>query len=257
MKAILLAGGLGTRMREETEFRPKPMVEVGGRPVLWHIMKNLGHYGITDFIVATGYKSDVIKEYFLNYEALSNDFTIELGKKDSLEFYDAHDEAHWRVTVAYTGEDTPTGGRVYKASKYLDDEPFFVTYGDGLADVDINALRAFHEQQGTLATVTTVQPFSRFGVMEVGEAGKVRDFREKPQLEGWINIGFFIMQPGALAYLNGKSVLEEEPLAALAKDGQLSAYRHTGFWQPMDTYRESQMLNDLWDSGRAPWQVWS
>jgi glucose-1-phosphate cytidylyltransferase len=257
MKAILLAGGLGTRMREETEFRPKPMVEVGGRPVLWHIMKNLGHYGITDFIVATGYKSDVIKEYFLNYEALSNDFTIELGKKDSLEFYDAHDEAHWRVTVAYTGEDTPTGGRVYKASKYLDDEPFFVTYGDGLADVDINALRAFHEQQGTLATVTTVQPFSRFGVMDVGEAGRVRDFREKPQLEGWINIGFFFMQPGALAYLNEKSVLEEEPLAALAKDGQLSAYRHSGFWQPMDTYRESQMLNDLWDSGRAPWQVWA
>ena len=257
MKAVLLAGGLGTRMREETEFRPKPMVEVGGRPVLWHIMKNLGHYGITDFIVATGYKSDVIKEYFLNYEARNNDFTIELGKKDSLEFYDAHDEAHWRVTVAYTGEDTPTGGRVHKVAKYLDDEPFFVTYGDGLADVDIDALRAFHEQQGTLATVTTVQPFSRFGVMEVGDAGKVRSFREKPQLEGWINIGFFIMQPGALAYLNDESVLEEEPLAALANDGQLSAYRHTGFWQPMDTYRESQMLNDLWESGKAPWQVWS
>ena len=257
MKAVLLAGGLGTRMREETEFRPKPMVEVGGRPVLWHIMKNLGHYGITDFIVATGYKSDVIKEYFLNYEARNNDFTIELGKKDSLEFYDAHDEAHWRVTVAYTGEDTPTGGRVHKVSKYLDDEPFFVTYGDGLADVDIDALRAFHQQQGTLATVTTVQPFSRFGVMEVGDAGKVRSFREKPQLEGWINIGFFIMQPGALAYLTELSVLEEEPLAALANDGQLSAYRHTGFWQPMDTYRESQMLNDLWDSGKAPWQVWS
>ena len=257
MKAILLAGGLGTRLREETEFRPKPMVEVGGRPILWHIMKNLAHFGITDFIVATGYKSDMIKEYFLNYEARNNDFTIELGKKDSLEFYDAHDEAHWRVTVAYTGEDTPTGGRVHLASKYLDDEPFFVTYGDGLADVDINALRAFHEQQGTLATVTTVQPFSRFGVMEVGDAGKVRSFREKPQLDGWINIGFFIMQPGALEYLSDESVLEEAPLAALANDGALSAYRHTGFWQPMDTYRESQMLNELWESGKAPWQVWN
>mgnify|MGYP000022743893 CR=1 FL=1 len=257
MKAVLLAGGLGTRMREETEFRPKPMVEVGGRPVLWHIMKNLGHYGITDFIVATGYKSDVIKEYFLNYEALSNDFTIELGKKDSLEFYDAHDEANWRVTVTYTGDDTPTGGRVHRASKYLDDEPFLVTYGDGLADVDIAALRSFHEQQGTLATVTTVQPFSRFGVMEVGDNQKVRDFREKPQLDGWINIGFFIMQPGALAYLNDDSVLEEEPLAHLAKDGQLSAFRHTGFWQPMDTYRENRMLNEMWEEGSAPWRVWT
>jgi len=233
------------------------MVDVGGRPVLWHIMKNLGHYGINDFIVATGYKSDVIKEYFLNYEALSNDFTIELGKKDSLEFYDAHDEANWRVTVAYTGEDTPTGGRVHRASKYLDNERFLVTYGDGLADVDITALRRFHDQQGTLATVTTVQPFSRFGVMDVGDNQKVRDFREKPQLDGWINIGFFIMEPAALGYLAEDSVLEEEPLAQLAKDGQLSAFRHAGFWQPMDTYRENRMLNEMWETGTAPWQVWS
>jgi glucose-1-phosphate cytidylyltransferase len=257
MKAVLLAGGLGTRMREETEFRPKPMVEVGGRPVLWHIMKNLGHYGINDFIVATGYKSDLIKEYFLNYEARNNDFTIQLGKKESLEFHDIHDESRWRVTITYTGEETPTGGRLYKASKFLDGDPFLVTYGDGLADVDISALQEFHRQQGTFATVTTVQPSSRFGVMDVGDAGKVRSFREKPQLDGWINIGFFIMQPEVLTYLHEDSILEEEPLAALASDSQLSAFRHTGFWQPMDTYRENRLLNDMWDTGTAPWQVWS
>ena len=257
MKAVLLAGGLGTRMREETEFRPKPMVEVGGRPVLWHIMKNLGHFGITNFVVATGYKSDVIKEYFLNYEARNNDFTIELGRRDSLTFHDSHDEGRWTVTVAYTGDETPTGGRLHKVARYLDDEAFLVTYGDGLADVDINALRAFHQNQGTLATVTTVQPFSRFGVMEMGLGDKVTRFSEKPRLEGWINIGFFIMEPGALAYLDQTSALEEQPLAALAADGQLSAYRHPGFWQPMDTYRENKMLNDMWDSGSAPWQVWS
>ena len=256
MKAILLAGGLGTRMREETEFRPKPMVDIGGRPVLWHIMKNLGHYGINDFIVATGYKSDTIKEYFLNYEARNNDFTVELGKRDSIIFHDVHDESDWRVTVTFTGDDTPTGGRVHRAAKYLDNERFLITYGDGLADVDISSLVSFHDKQGTLATVTTVQPFSRFGVMEVGDNQKVRDFREKPQLDGWINIGFFIMEPDALQFVNGDSTLEEEPLARLANAGQLSAFRHKGFWQPMDTYRENRMLNDMWDTGTAPWQVW-
>jgi glucose-1-phosphate cytidylyltransferase len=257
MKAILLAGGLGTRLREETEFRPKPMVEVGGRPILWHIMKNLSTFGITDFIVATGYKSDMIKEYFLNYEAWNNDFTIELGRRDSLTFHDAHDEAHWNVTVAFTGETTMTGGRVFRAAKYLDDEPFLVTYGDGLADVDISALRKFHDESGCLATVTTVQPASRFGVMDVGSDGKVISFKEKPKLEGWINVGFFIMQPKVLEYLDADCVLEEEPLARLALDRQLSAYRHEGFWQPMDTFRESKMLNDLWDSGSASWQTWA
>lgn len=256
MKAIILAGGLGTRMREETEFRPKPMVEVGGRPVLWHIMKNLSHFGITDFIIATGYKSDMIKEYFLNYEAWNNDFTVELGRRDSLTFHQAHDEAHWTVTVAYTGDATMTGGRVFRAAKYLDEEPFLVTYGDGLADVDIDALRSFHQQSGRLATVTTVQPFSRFGVMDVQANGQVISFKEKPRLEGWINVGFFIMEHEALGYLNADCVLEEEPLAQLSANGQLTAYRHQGFWQPMDTYRESKMLNDMWDSGHAPWKVW-
>jgi glucose-1-phosphate cytidylyltransferase len=257
MKAVLLAGGLGTRMREETEFRPKPMVEVGGRPVLWHIMKNLGHFGISDFIIATGYKSDVIKEYFLNYQARNNDFTVTLGNRDALTFHDPHDEGQWKVTVAYTGDETPTGGRLHRVARYLDDEPFFVTYGDGLANVDIRSLRDFHVRQGTLATVTTVQPFSRFGVMEVEGEGRVTQFREKPRLEGWINIGFFMMEPRALDYIRDDSVLEEEPLAELARDGQLSAFRHQGFWQPMDTYRENRMLNDLWDSGQAPWRLWS
>jgi len=256
MKAIILAGGLGTRMREETEFRPKPMVEIGGRPVLWHIMKNLAHFGISDFIIATGYKSDMIKEYFLNYEAWNNDFTIELGKKHSLTFHDAHDEAHWTVTIAYTGENTMTGGRVKQAAKYLDDQPFLVTYGDGLANVDINVLRDYHKSTGSLATVTTVQPTSRFGVMNVDDSGKVISFAEKPKIEGWINGGFFIMELGVLNYLGPDSVLEEEPLARLAEDGQLSAYRHMGFWQPMDTYREALVLDSLWDSGVAPWKCW-
>ena len=256
MKAIILAGGLGTRMREETEFRPKPMVEVGGRPVLWHIMKNLAHFGINDFIVATGYKSDMIKEYFLNYEARNNDFTIELGRRESLRFHDAHDEAHWSVTLAYTGEATMTGGRVFRAAKYLGDEAFLVTYGDGLANVDIDALRSCHMESGALATVTTVRPSSRFGVMDIGSDGKVRNFLEKPQLDGWINAGFFIFEPGVLGYLSEDCVLEDEPLARLAAAGQLSAYRHEGFWQPMDTYRESKALNELWEAGVAPWCSW-
>ena len=256
MKAILLAGGLGTRLREETEFRPKPMVEVGGRPILWHIMKNLSTFGITDFIVATGYKSSMIKDYFLNYEVQSNDFTVTLGDRNSLHVHGAHDEADWKVTVAFTGDETQTGGRVFRAAKYLDDEPFFVTYGDGLADVDIDALRAFHAQSGTLGTVTTVQPASRFGVMDVAASGEVTRFREKPQLDGWINIGFMILEPSALQYFDAECVLEQGPLVDLAEAGQLTAYRHTGFWQPMDTFRESKLLNDLWTSGNAPWKQW-
>lgn len=256
MQAILLAGGLGTRLREETEFRPKPMVEVGGRPILWHIMKNLASFGIRDFIVATGYKSDSIKDYFLNYEARNNDFTVELGRNATLRFHGDHDESDWRVTIAYTGQDTMTGGRVFKASQYLDEGPFLVTYGDGLADVNIQRLVESHRRHATLATVTTVQPISRFGVMEVDETGKVRRFQEKPQLEGWINIGFFVFEREALTYLSEDCVLEQEPLANLASDGQLSAFRHEGFWQPMDTYREASLLNDLWDSGRAPWRTW-
>ena len=254
MKALLLAGGLGTRIREETEFRPKPMVEVGGRPILWHIMKHLSTYGIKDFIVATGYKSNMIKEYFLNYEPLGNDFTISLGNKDSLQIHGEHDESDWTVTVAFTGDLTNTGGRVLKASQYLDpDEDFFLTYGDGLANVNIDALKARHEQSGKLATLTTVQPTSRFGVLDLDANGEVTSFQEKPQLEGWINIGFMILNPKTLSYFTDDCVLESGPLSALARDNNLSSYKHSGFWQPMDTLRESKILNDLWDSGERPW----
>jgi glucose-1-phosphate cytidylyltransferase len=219
-------------------------------------MKNLAHFGITDFIVATGYKSDMIKEYFLNYEARNNDFTLKLGDRDSLVFHNAHEEAKWRVTVTFTGDSTPTGGRVLAASKYLDDEPFLVTYGDGLANVNVTDLIRFHQASGSLATITTVQPLSRFGVMDVTEAGQVISFREKPQLEGWINVGFFVMEPAVLAYFNIDTMLEDEPLMSLASKGLLSAYRHEGFWQPMDTFREAKQLNEYWESGTVPWKSW-
>jgi glucose-1-phosphate cytidylyltransferase len=257
VKAILLAGGLGTRLREETEFRPKPMVEVGGRPILWHIMKNLSHFGITEFIIATGYKSSVIKDYFLNYEAQSNDFTVQLGQRDKLEFHGNHGEADWKVTVAFTGDDTMTGGRVLSASKYLgSDEPFFVTYGDGLADVDIDALRESHQRSGKTGTITCVQPTSRFGVMDVSPSGQVTQFREKPRMDGWINIGFMILETRSLELFSSNCVLEQGPLVELARRGELNAFQHSGFWQPMDTFRESKLLNDYWDSGEAPWKKW-
>jgi len=232
------------------------MVEIGGRPVLWHIMKNLATSGIKDFIIASGYKSDLIKDYFLNYDAWNNDFTVELGNRDSLTLHGAHDEGDWKVTVAFTGESTMTGGRVWKAAKYLDDETFLVTYGDGLADINIDALKQAHMNAGRLATVSTVQPLSRFGLMDVDSNGIVQRFREKPVMDGWVNIGFFLMEPGVIEYLDENSVLEEQPLVDLAAAGQLSAYRHPGYWQPMDTYRESLMLNKLWESGEAPWKTW-
>jgi glucose-1-phosphate cytidylyltransferase len=256
MKIVLLAGGLGTRLREETEYRPKPMVEIGGKPVLWHIMKLFAHYGHDEFVVCTGYKSDVVKDYFLNYEALNNDFTLRLGDRDSLEYHGAHDEGHWRVTVAFTGDATMTGGRVFRASKYFAGERFICTYGDGVSDVDINALLAFHESHGRLATVTTVRPPSRFGVMDLAEDGRVERFREKPQADGSVNAGFFVFEPGVIDYLDDDCVLEQAPLMRLAADGELMAYEHDGFFQPMDTYRESLMLNEMWASGTAPWSVW-
>lgn len=256
MKTVLLAGGLGTRMREETEYRPKPMVEIGGRPVIWHLMNIFANSGHTDFVVATGYKSDIVKDYFLNYEGRNNDFTVTLGDRESIEFHGAHDEADWRVTVAYTGELTPTGGRVQRVGEYLNGERFMCTYGDGLANVDINRLLAFHEAHGKLATVTTVQPLSRFGVMDVSPDGVVESFREKPRVEGWINVGFFVFEPEALEYFTPDCVLEEEPLMGLAADKELVAFRHGGFWQPMDTYREWKMLTELWESGEAPWMTY-
>jgi glucose-1-phosphate cytidylyltransferase len=257
MKAVLLAGGLGTRMREETEFRPKPMVEVGGRPVLWHIMKILGHYDISDFVVCTGYKSEYIKSYFANYGVSNLDFTLTLGDQSSIRHHGSHAEFDWQVTVADTGLETMTGGRIKRIQKYVGDETFLCTYGDGIADVDIAALLDFHRSHGKLATVTATQPMSRFGVIDVQEDGAVATFREKPKTEDWINIGYFIFEPGVFDYLEGdETVLEDQPLLKLAKDGQIGAFSHHGFWQPMDTFRESQMLNNLWDSGDPPWKVW-
>lgn len=243
-------------MREETEFRPKPMVEVGGRPVLWHIMKVLDQQQIRDFVVCTGYKSEIIKNYFANYAAVNQDFTVTLGAHKGIQYHGAHDEAEWSVTVADTGPNTMTGGRIKRIQKYVDGERFLCTYGDGIADVDIAALLAYHESHGKIATVTTVQPTSRFGVLDLAEDGSVKNFKEKPQVEGWINIGYFIFEPAIFEYLDDDSVLEQEPLHRLAQDNQIAAYQHRGFWQPMDTYRESQMLNEMWDAGIAPWKRW-
>jgi glucose-1-phosphate cytidylyltransferase len=244
-------------MREETEFRPKPMVEVGGRPVLWHIMKILGHHGISDFVVCTGYKSEYIKSYFCNYGVSNLDFTLTLGDQSSIRHHGSHDESHWRVTVADTGPDTMTGGRIKRVRKYVGDEPFLCTYGDGIADVSISELLEFHRSHGKLATVTATQPMGRFGVIDMEKDGVVGTFREKPKSEDWINIGYFIFEPEVFDYLEGDdTVLEDQPLLKLAKDGQICAFAHHGFWQPMDTFHESRVLNKLWNSGNPPWKVW-
>ena len=257
MKAVLLAGGLGTRMREETEFRPKPMVEVGGKPVLWHLMKLFAAHSITDFVICTGYKGEQIKEYFLNYAAHNNDFTITLGQSSDLVFHDDHLESEWHVTVADTGPTTLTAGRVERIERFVQGERFIVTYGDGLADLDVSKLLAFHAEHGHKATITTVQPLSRFGLVDV-EDSLVTRFREKPQMDDWVSAGFFVFEPSVFDYLrNGDDMmLEHEPLARLAAEGELAAFRHDGFWQPMDTYRESVLLNEMWDKGTAPWKVW-
>jgi glucose-1-phosphate cytidylyltransferase len=256
MKAVILAGGLGTRLREETEFRPKPMVEIGGRPILWHLMKYFSAYGITDFVIPVGYRGDVIRDYFLNYEARTSDFTICLGRSHEIEYHSTHLEADLRVTVVDTGADTPTGGRVHRVQPHLAGERFITTYGDGLADVDLDKLLAYHEGHGRLATMTVVQPTSRFGVVDIEADGLVRRFREKPQGGEHVNAGFFVFEPEVFGYLDAGTALEREPLEALARDGQLAAFPHDGFFQPMDTYREVTLLNSLWDQGRAPWKVW-
>jgi glucose-1-phosphate cytidylyltransferase len=256
MEAIILAGGLGTRMREETEFRPKPMVEIGGRPVLWHIMKHLSTHGVRDFIIAVGYKGNMIREYFLNYETQSSDFSLTLGDKSSLVIHGSHDESDWRVTVVETGPDSPTGERVRQAAKYLRGEHVLVTYGDTLANVDVSQLVTQHRETGVAVTVTAVQPNSRFGVLDISEQDQVRSFDEKPQLEGWINIGYMVLDSDFARAVPPGSVLEQEPLGSAASSGAMSAYRHTGYWQPMDTYREYEALNQLWRMGEAPWKTW-
>lgn len=256
---VVLCGGLGTRLREETEYRPKPMVEIGGRPMLWHIMRLYAHFGFNEFVLCLGYKGMIIKEYFLNYQPLVSDFRIRLGESPSVSYVNGREVVDWSVTLADTGQDTMTGARVKRIQKYVNADLFMLTYGDGLADIDIRELLHFHRQHGKLVTVTGVRPPSRFGEMNVRD-GMVRHFDEKPQIsEGMVNGGFFVCQRGFFDYLSEDEncVLEQEPLRRLAADGQLAAYPHDGFWQCMDTYREWRLLTDLWDSDRAPWKVWS
>ena len=259
MKVVILCGGLGTRMREETEFRPKPLVDVGGRPILWHIMKLYAHYGFRDFVLCLGYKGSMIKEYFLNYEAMNNDFTICLGQKSQIQYTNNHEEQDFRVTLAETGADSMTGGRVKRAQRYLEDEErFMVTYGDGVSDVDIQNLVQFHCRHGKLATVTTFRPASRFGILDISESNQVKNFIEKPKSDAWASAGFFVFERKIFEYLDGdQCVLEREPLERLATEGQLMAYHHEGFFYAMDTYREYQALNELWRSGEAPWKKWA
>lgn len=255
MKAVILAGGLGTRLSEETQLKPKPMVEIGGRPILWHIMKIYSAYGINDFVVCLGYKGYLIKEYFANYALHSADVTFDLTSR-SIEYHNNNSEP-WRVTLVDTGEATMTGGRLRRVKKFLSDGTFCLTYGDGVIDVNVRELIEFHKRNQVLSTVTAVQPPGRFGSLSIAD-DKVDAFVEKPVSgTGWINAGFFVLEPAVIDYIDGdQTSWENEPLADLASDGQLSAFKHTGFWQPMDTLRDCKHLNALWESGAAPWAVW-
>jgi glucose-1-phosphate cytidylyltransferase len=256
MKSVILAGGMGTRLREETEYRPKPMVEIGGRPILWHIMKNLSCQNLNEFVICLGYKGDQIKDYFLNYATRLNDITIQLNNRAESTQHSNIEEESWRVTLANTGSDTMTGGRIYRIRSYVKDERFLCTYGDGLADVSIEKLLDFHLKHRKIATVTAVRPTSRFGAIEINSKHQVERFTEKPRAEKWVNGGFFIFEPEIFNYLNDDCILEKDPLENLAKDGQLMAYQHSGYWQPMDTYRETLELNELWQKSIAPWKKW-
>jgi glucose-1-phosphate cytidylyltransferase len=260
MRVMILCGGMGTRLRELTDLRPKPMVEIGGRPILWHIMKLYACHGMTDFLLCLGYKGSIIKEYFLNYEAMNSDFTVELGHRSGVHLHGAgHGERGWQVTLADTGESAMTGARIRRAAKFLgDDQTFAVTYGDGLTDVDLSAALAFHRSHGGLATLTAVRPPSRFGELAATE-GRVTAFIEKPQVaQGLINGGFFFFERGFIDYLTDDDtcVLEREPLERCAGDKQLFLFSHPGYWQCMDTIRDWESLQKQWESGRAPWKVW-
>jgi glucose-1-phosphate cytidylyltransferase len=255
MKAVILAGGLGTRISEETAVRPKPMIEIGGKPVLWHILKTYSHHGINDFIICLGYRGYIIKEYFANYFLHTSDVTFDLSN-NKLEVHQKHAEP-WRITLVDTGEHTQTGGRLKRVANYLDGETFCFTYGDGLADIDLTAELAFHRNNKTLATMCAVQPPGRFGAIDI-TGNRITRFEEKPSGDGtWINGGYFILEPEVLRYIDDDDcVWERGPLENLAKDGQLSAYSHSGFWQPMDTLRDKIKLEEFWQANNAPWKVW-
>jgi glucose-1-phosphate cytidylyltransferase len=255
MKAVILAGGLGTRLSEESHVKPKPMIEIGGKPILWHIMKIYSHHGINEFVICLGYRGYVIKEYFANYFLHMCDVTFDVSR-NSMEVHQKFAEP-WRVTLVDTGADSMTGGRLKRVRDYVRDETFCFTYGDGVADIDITKLVAFHRAQGKLATVTAIQPPGRYGALEL-DAGAVKSFQEKPAGDGaWINGGFFVLEPAAIDLIDGDDMSwEREPLERLVRKGQLSAYSHLGFWQAMDTLREKNRLEELWAQGRAPWRVW-
>lgn len=257
MKVVILAGGLGTRLSEETSIKPKPMVEIGGRPILWHILKSYSAFGVNEAIICGGYRADVIKDYFHSYFIRNSDVTFDM-KSNTIEVHASHREP-WKVTVVDTGQNTMTGGRVRRVRDFIGDERFYLTYGDGVADVDIHKLNAFHEQEKSLVTLTAVSPPGRFGALMLHEgSNKIEAFREKPRGDGaWVNGGFFVVEPQALDYIEGDStVWEQEPLRRLAREGKLSAYRHEGFWQAMDTLRDKNVLEELWAKGQAPWKNW-
>ena len=257
MKVVLLAGGFGTRISEESQHKPKPMIEIGDMPILWHIMKTYSHYGFKEFIICAGYKQHVIKQWFADYFLHTSDVTFDFSQGNKMIVHHAHSE-DWKVTVVDTGLHTMTGGRLKRIRPYLGDEPFFMTYGDGVADVDIPATLAFHRSHGKLATMTAIRPESRYGIIDL-EGEQVLSFREKSQNDvGWINAGFMVLDPKVLDYVEGDSIMfERDPMENLARDGQLMCYRHEGFWQCMDTLRDKQKLDGLWESGAAPWKLWS
>ena len=257
MKVVILAGGLGTRLSEETDLKPKPMVEIGGKPILWHIMKIYSSFGFNDFVILTGYKSHVIKEYFINYYTRYSDITIDMAT-NALQVHQHRNEP-WKVTMLYTGQNTMTGGRIKKAQEYIGNERFMLTYGDGVSDVDINKLLESHEHSGRIATLTAVQPSGRFGALNIEQNGRISHFQEKPIGDGsWINGGFFVLEPKVFDYIDDRDDItwEQEPMKNLATDSQLNAYKHNGFWRPMDTMRDKEELNKYWESGNAPWALW-
>lgn len=258
MKTLILAGGMGTRLGEETKLIPKPMVEIGGYPILWHIMKIYSHYGYNDFVILTGYKGHVIKEFFLNYYNRYSDMTIGLANND-VQIHKMRGEP-WKVTMLYTGPDTLTAGRIYRAKDYIGNEPFMLTYGDGVSDVNIEKLVDSHAKSGKLVTLTAVQPEGRFGALDIQADGTIAQFQEKPS-DAWINGGFFVCENKALDYIEpstaDKMMWERAPLQNLAKDGQLHAYKHAGFWHPMDMLKDKEDLNKLWATEKAPWDVWN
>ncbi len=257
MKVVLLAGGFGTRLSEETEIKPKPMVEIGGKPILWHIMKIYSHYGFNEFIVCLGYKGYVIKEYFANYFLHMADVTFDMAN-NHMEVHQKKAEP-WKVTLVDTGQNTMTGGRIKRVQEYIGNEPFMVTYGDGVADVDISELVKFHKEHGKIGTMTAVQPSGRFGALDKTDSGQVLSFKEKPKGDGaWINGGFFVFKPDIFNYIDGDSIVfEKQPLEGIATEGELVAFEHSGFWKPMDTLREKQELEAAWNTGNAPWKVWN